>query len=143
MPLAERLTRLFKVVVNPVDRQPYSLREAAEAITASGTPITDAYLSQLRTGERKTLSLAKAIGIARFFGIPVEYLSGDDDSAEQAVLVERVESQLDLLMAILGTGTQDIALRSAALSSEGRQKIARLIERTRAEEGLSADTDDR
>ncbi|SDH77825.1 hypothetical protein SAMN05421505_12277 [Sinosporangium album] len=143
MSLAERLTRLFRVVVNPEDREPYSLREAAEAISARGTPITDAYLSQLRTGERKTLSLAKAMGIARFFGVPVEYLSVEDDTPEQAALVARVESQLDLLGAILRTGTQQIALRSAELSPEGRKKIARLIEETRSEEGLPARTDDR
>lgn len=138
MSLADRLTRLFEVMVNPADREPYSLREAAEAITAAGTPITSAYLSQLRTGQRTTLSLDKAIGIAGFFGVPVEYLSSGDDSPEQVALRERVESQLDLLAALLKSGTQDLALRSAELSPEGRRKIAQVIEETRAQEGLSS-----
>ncbi|MFC4014654.1 hypothetical protein ACFOY2_46040 [Nonomuraea purpurea] len=136
--LTQRLNRLFDVVVDPVNRKPYPLDRAAEAITATGSPITEAQLAELRTGEEHLLTVAQAAAIARFFGVPGEYLTASA-SAQHAALVERVDSQLDLLQAILTSGTQDLALRSAELSSEGRRKIARLIEKTRAEEGLPAD----
>ncbi|MFD8563419.1 Scr1 family TA system antitoxin-like transcriptional regulator [Streptosporangium canum] len=74
MSLAARLRDLFEVTRNPATKKKYSLREVADAITASGTSITPAYLHLLREGDRKSLSLEKALGIADFFGVPVESL---------------------------------------------------------------------
>jgi transcriptional regulator with XRE-family HTH domain len=138
MPLASRLKRLREVMVNPEDGEPYSLREVAAAITAAGTPITDAYLSLLENGERKSISLEKALGLSRFYGVPVEYLQEEPDQA----LRDEVESQLDLFEAILKSGAVQTRFRRAGeLSPEGRRRIARAIEHEREHEGLSFDPD--
>ncbi|MGA4995892.1 helix-turn-helix domain-containing protein [Nonomuraea bangladeshensis] len=119
--LAARLRRLRELTINPVDGEPYSLREVAARITAAGVPITDAYLSMLETGRRKSISVDKAVGIARFYGVPVEYLG---EEPEQGVLAQ-VEPHLGLL------------LRVAELPVEARRRIERAIERERRDHGLS------
>ncbi|MFI6637151.1 helix-turn-helix domain-containing protein [Nonomuraea fuscirosea] len=118
--LAARLRRMRELTINPVDGEPYSLREVAARIAATGVPITDAYLSMLETGRRKSISVDKAVGIARFYGVPVEYLR---ENLEQELL-EAVESQLGLFQ------------RVAELPPEARRRIARAVERERQEHGL-------
>ncbi|MEV4113151.1 helix-turn-helix domain-containing protein [Nonomuraea sp. NPDC049695] len=138
MPLAARLKRLREIMVNPRTGTPYSLREAAAAISAAGTPITDAYLSLLETGDRRAVSLEKAIGIARFYGVPVEYLQEEPHTE----IRDDVESRLALFEAILRAGAAQTWLRRAMeLSPEGRRRIARLIEQERRDEGLLFDSD--
>ncbi|MEV0996830.1 helix-turn-helix transcriptional regulator [Nonomuraea sp. NPDC050202] len=109
-----------ELTINPVDGEPYSLREVAARIAATGVPITDAYLSMLETGRRKSISVDKAVGIARFYGVPVEYLR---ENLEQELL-EAVESQLGLFQ------------RVAELPPEARRRIARAVERERQAHGL-------
>ncbi|WP_433513846.1 helix-turn-helix domain-containing protein [Nonomuraea sp. CA-143628] len=121
--LAARLKRLRELTINPEDGEPYSLREVAKRITAAGTPITDAYLSLLETGRRKSISVDKAVGIAGFYGVPVEYMREGPDEE----LLQAVESQLCLFR------------RVAELPPEARRRIARAIERERQEHGLPFD----
>ncbi|MEU6712985.1 helix-turn-helix transcriptional regulator [Nonomuraea sp. NPDC046802] len=131
--LAARLKRLRELTINPEDGEPYSLREVAARIAAAGTPITDAYLSQLETGRRKSISLDKAVGIARFYGVPVEYLRDRPDPE----LLEDVESRMDLFEQVLRARAEAAWFqRAGALPPDARRRIARAIEAERRRHGL-------
>lgn len=76
--LAERLNRLFAAVHAPGSGRPYTAAEVVDGITSRGGRISAPYLSQLRTGRRRHLSLRVAERIAEFFGVDAAYLLGTD-----------------------------------------------------------------
>ncbi|MEV0617624.1 helix-turn-helix transcriptional regulator [Nonomuraea sp. NPDC050404] len=134
MPLATRLKRLREVMVNPNTGLPYSQRDVAAAITAAGTPMTGSYIALLEGGDRAKISLDKAIGLAKFYGVPVEYLSENPDQD----LVKQVSSQLDLFEAMLKSGAVQMRFRQAGeLSPEARQRITRIIRQEMENEGIA------
>lgn len=103
-PLADRLNTLFDTVRRP-DGTPYSLREAAEAITAAGQPISHAYIALLRSGQKVDPTLSHLKALARFFGVPVEYFTSDalahaiDGELILAAALQRVQAHTDALRA--------------------------------------------
>ncbi|GAA4209667.1 hypothetical protein GCM10022252_76500 [Streptosporangium oxazolinicum] len=125
--IPERLRHLFATLKNLETGQPYSPGEASAAIAAAGTPITEQALAELVSGERRWALLNEVTGIARLFGVPVEYLIGDEE------IRERVESQLALLTAMKDQQIQQIALRAAGLDDSARRRIAHVIEREHGE----------
>ncbi|WP_433358684.1 Scr1 family TA system antitoxin-like transcriptional regulator [Streptosporangium sp. CA-115845] len=76
MSLPARLKQLFQQTIDPETGLPYTQRQAAKIIRASGTPITGAYLSKLMKSENPTPSIQIAVAIARFFGVTAESLLG-------------------------------------------------------------------
>ncbi|MEU4703299.1 XRE family transcriptional regulator [Nonomuraea dietziae] len=140
MPLAARLKWLFDTVTHPASSpkagERYSLREAAAAITEAGTPVTDAYLSMLCNGKRSKVSLEQAAGIAKFFGVKVEHLTGDQETWA------RVEAQLMLLESLKKAGVDRLAFRASGLSPDGLRRVAEVIEEAREAEGLPTAADD-
>ncbi|MEU7891750.1 hypothetical protein AB0B45_02670 [Nonomuraea sp. NPDC049152] len=138
MPLAARLKRLREVMVNPKTGLKYSQREVAAAVTAAGTPMTGSYIALLEGGDRTKISLDKALGLANFYGVPVEYLSENPDQE----LVRQVSSQLDLFEAILKSGAVQMRFRQAGeLSPDARQRIAQVIREEMENEGIVYDPD--
>src|ERR1041385_5114634 len=87
--LAERLDRLFRTVRKP-DGSEYSLREVADAITATGESISFAYIGQLRNGVKDNPNIRHLHAIAKFFGVPLDYFTNER-------LAETVAQELDLL----------------------------------------------
>lgn len=117
--LARRLNRVFDRIRKP-DGSRYSLREVADAVTTAGEPISFAYIGQLRNGEKDNPSLKHLRGLARFFGVPVEYFTSD-------VLAEEVNRELDLAAALRQVRARTIALRQSVVP-EAEQAIGALTE---------------
>jgi len=91
--LATRLNQLFSLA-RPPHRAPYTDQEVATAISATGrTVISAKYLGELRTGQRRHLTEARAAAICDFFGVPPRYLT-DQDTADQT------DQELALLAAL-------------------------------------------
>lgn len=131
--LAAKLNRLFRTV-HPAGRGEYSNEEVAEAIRLRGGPtISTAYLWLLRKGSRDNPTRKHLAALADFFGVPPAYFF--DDAA-----AERIDAELDLLLALRDTPIRHIALRAAGLSAESLATIAEVIERVRQLEGLPDDT---
>jgi transcriptional regulator with XRE-family HTH domain len=128
--LAERLNHLF-ATVHPPDRKPYTLREAADAINAeAGVPVISvSYLSQLRAGQRTEPSHSRLMAIARFFGVDVDYFSGE-------VAAEDAGRQAELLAVMRDAGVRSIALRAHGLSESSLAAVRAVIENARRLEQL-------
>jgi transcriptional regulator with XRE-family HTH domain len=133
--LAERLDRLI-ATVHPAGRGPYTLREIADAINSeSGTNlISAAYISQLRTGRRTEPSHSRLAALARFFGVGIDYFSGETTT-------EETNRQLEVLTALRDDGVRSVALRAAGLSESSLAAVRAVIENARRLEGLPEDND--
>lgn len=132
-PLAERLDRLFDTVRRP-DGKIYSLREVADGVTATGEPISHAYVGQLRKGQRSDPSLGHLRGLARFFGVPVEYFTSTQVAAE-------VDKELDLAAALQQMRARTVALRDSVIP-EAESAIGALTELLQVIRGLEERRDD-
>ena len=123
--LAARLDKLFRSVRRP-DGTEFSFREVAEAVTEAGEPISHSYIAQLRSGIKDNPTLRHMRGLARFFGVPVEYFTNDR-------LAARVDLQLDLLTVLRELEVRHVALRQQVLSGtdEGLSRIAELVQTLR------------
>jgi transcriptional regulator with XRE-family HTH domain len=117
---AEKLDHLFETV-HPPGRQ-YTHEEVAAALREAGGPtISATYVWQLRTGRRDNPTKRHLEALAAFFGVPVAYFFDDDTS-------ERIDSELDLLVALRDSGVRQVALRTLELSPQARQMVVDLIE---------------
>src|SRR6478609_11085086 len=126
--LAERLDLLFRMMHGPGQPEP-QYQEVADAIAAAGGPsVGGAYLYMLRTGRRTSPRIELLTGLAKYFGVPVSYLLGDDG--------DEVGEELRLLLALRGSDVRQLALRSQGLSADSRKAIAAMIEQLRRAEGL-------
>ncbi len=127
--LAEKLDRLFRAI-HPRGRGEYTYREVAAGIRQRGlAPISGTYVWQLRTGQRTNPTMKHVEGLAAFFGVPVNYFFHDD-------VATRVDTELDLIVALRETPIRHIALRASGLSPESLSAIAEMIEHVRRLEGL-------
>lgn len=130
--VAQRLSRLFEVC-QPLGRR-YTLHEVVSGVNeAAGRELISVqYLSQLRKGTRADPSYAKLAGIARFFGVSVDYF-GDDEA------YHRSEEELRLLNALRNAGVRSLALCAADLSDRDLAVIAEIVERYHASGSRAAD----
>jgi len=127
--LAEKLGRLFRAI-HPRGRGEYTYREVADGIRQRGlAPISGTYVWQLRTGQRSNPTMKHIEGLAAFFGVPVNYFFNDD-------VATRVDTELDMIVALRETPIRHIALRASGLSPESLSAIAEMIEHVRRLEGL-------
>ncbi|HEY0697076.1 MAG TPA: hypothetical protein VGD43_04630, partial [Micromonospora sp.] len=92
----------------------------ADAVTAAGEPISFAYIGQLRNGEKDNPHLRHLRGLARFFGVPVEYFTSD-------TLVREVDRELDLVAALHQMRARTVALRRSVIP-EAEEAIGALTE---------------
>jgi transcriptional regulator with XRE-family HTH domain len=126
---AERLDQLF-ATVRPRGRGEYSYREVASGVTElTGTVISPSYIWQLRTGMKNNPTKRHIQALSAFFGVPPGFFF---DRIEN----ERVQAELETLVALRDSGVTALALRANGLSEESLRLIADLIERTRTLEGL-------
>jgi transcriptional regulator with XRE-family HTH domain len=127
--LSEKLDRLFRTV-RPRDGGEYTFEEVADAIRGRGGPtISATYVWQLRKGIRDNPTKRHLEALADFFGVSPAYFF-DDEAAE------RIDAELDLLVAIRDSSVRRLALRAFGLSPETLSSIAGIIEHARKLEGL-------
>lgn len=96
-PLALKLDLLFRTRLRPVSKAqhardiaaagdpnlPPRLVEHSTVAVARAAGSTDAYIHQLRRGQRQNPAIQKLRGIAEFFGVDVAYLADDRIAAER------------------------------------------------------------
>lgn len=121
--LAARLDKLFKSVRRP-DGSEFSYREVAEAVTEGGEPISYSYIAQLRTGIKDNPTLRHMRGLARFFGVPVEYFTNDQ-------LAARVDLQLELLTTLQDLEVRHVAMRQLVMSDADLARLGELAKTLR------------
>lgn len=131
--LGQRLDRLFKVTRAPSGRL-WTNPEMAAQLSTHGIQVTAAYLSMLRHGKRENPSLEVITGVAAVFGVPTAYFY----DAETA---DRIERDMQLIVAVRRAGLAHIVLRAAGLSEIGRREIGVIIEAFRRIEGLGDEAD--
>jgi transcriptional regulator with XRE-family HTH domain len=130
--IAERLNRLWDA---HRPGSPPSLQEVADAVNqeAGHRVVAPQYLSMLRRGQRTEPGFTILAALARYFGVKVDYFTGDDESAQQT------EAELRLLQALRDDGVRRIALCAADLSPEDLEQILGIVRRFRLADGLPED----
>ncbi len=132
--LADRLNHLFSTVPRPGGKGFWTNEQAAAALSAAGTPVSDAYIGQLRNGKRNNPSARNLAAIAGLFAVPVDYFFNSEVAA-------KIDADMRLLIAIRDSGIQGLALRAKGLSAESISGLAGIIEQVRKFEHLP-DPDD-
>ncbi|GAA5051454.1 transcriptional regulator with XRE-family HTH domain [Thermocatellispora tengchongensis] len=126
--LADKLNHLF-ATIHPGGRGPYSNTEVAAGIVAMGGSITDAYIGLLRSGKRSNPTYNHLKGLAEFFGVSVNYFFDDEIAA-------KIDSELELVVAMRDNDVLQIALRSKDLTPQNRSAILTIIDQIRQMQGL-------
>ncbi|MDX3192085.1 XRE family transcriptional regulator [Streptomyces sp. MN03-5084-2B] len=125
---ADKLNHLFAVTKSP-EGDEYSNDFAADSITVAGTKISGTYIWQLRKRKRDNPTIKHVEGLAKFFGVPVNYFFDDD-------VTDRVDQQLRELAAEqqrlkANAGDQEaqrIAMRAGELTPDRRQLVMDLLD---------------
>ncbi len=120
--LQKRLDKLF-TSVRKNDSTEFSAREVAEGVAKLGEPISHTYVGQLRRGEKDNPTLRHLRGLAKFFGVPVEYFTNDEIAAE-------VDHELDKLNALQALRVRTAAMRATVLPEAERSlaELARIVD---------------
>ncbi len=124
--LAARLDALFHTVRDPIGK-PYTYARVAAALQAAGCPVSNSYLSQLRSGVRSNPSEQLLAALSAFFGVPLDYFYGG---------VEPVAASGDrpLLTGLCNEGLRKLLDLAADLSDESQELLTALAERLRISE---------
>ncbi|MEV4144415.1 XRE family transcriptional regulator [Amycolatopsis sp. NPDC049691] len=125
---ADKLNHLFAVTKSP-EGEEYSNDFAADSITVAGTKISGTYIWQLRKRKRDNPTIKHVEGLAKFFGVPVNYFFDDG-------VTDRVDRQLRELAAEqervkANAGDQEaqrIAMRAGELTPDRRQLVMDLLD---------------
>jgi transcriptional regulator with XRE-family HTH domain len=129
--LAAKLDRLFRTI-HPPNKAEYSFEDVASTIRDGGGPtISATYIWQLRKGLRDNPTKRHLEALAGFFDVSPAYFIDDE-------VAERIDAELDLLVALRDAPVKQIALRAVGLSHESLSTIIDMIERVRQLEGLPA-----
>ncbi|UGY94274.1 helix-turn-helix domain-containing protein [Streptomyces gobiensis] len=133
--LAERLNYLFANMHPP--GSPYTNAYVAEEISRrtdeyGGISLSEQYLSMLRNAKRANPSPDVLRALAKFFAVPVGYLLGDLSQAQ----AERVEEEVQFLVAMRDQRVRAIALRSVGLPPEVQDSLTTIISQFREQMNL-------
>ena len=126
---AARLNHLF-ARVHPPSRGPFTSDEVAAEIGVSSQAVR-----YWRQGKRVDPKMGSLQRLAQLFGVPVAYFFDDE-------VADRLDVELDLLLAIRDQGVRRIALRAAGLSPASQHAVAEMLGQIRQLEGLPADVPD-
>ena len=125
---AEKLNDLF-ARVHPPGEPPATQTQVVQALTQYDVHISQSYLSTLRTGRRTNPAPNVVEGLARFFGVTVDYFY---DEAVRRNTLEHIA----FLQELSSSPWEAIAARGMALSPDGIDAIKAAVEERRRLEGL-------
>lgn len=127
--LAEKLNHLFSTVPATTRAGLHSNDSAAAALAERGISVTGTHLAHLRTGRRDNPAASLLAGLADLFGVPIGYFF--DPTTE-----EKINSELDALVALRDSGAKSVMLRAQGLRPESLEKVQDLLDLIRKLEGL-------
>lgn len=120
-----QLRRLIAVLRAPGE-PPLSDRAIAARVRANGGSISASYIADLRTGSKKTPSLAHAQQLAAALGVSAGYFTDPE-------VYERVSQELDRIEQISQQSNSEhlveLATRMASLSDSDRDVLSALVQR--------------
>ncbi|MBJ7289874.1 MAG: XRE family transcriptional regulator [Williamsia sp.] len=118
---AMSLNELFETVRDE-NGIPYTGKKIALKANRLGYTLSDAYISQLRTGKAKTPSFRTVEAISRAFEISVTYFLSDPDED-----LKRVEQQREYVAMAAETGAHLAAFRHEELSESTIDVVIELL----------------
>ncbi|WP_410597077.1 XRE family transcriptional regulator [Amycolatopsis sp. lyj-23] len=125
---ADKLNHLFTVTKSP-EGDEYSNDFAAESITAADTKISGTYIWQLRKRKRDNPTIKHVEGLAKFFGVPVNYFFDDDVTDRVNQQLRELAAEQERLKANAGDEeAQRIAMRAGELTPDRRQLVMDLLD---------------
>jgi transcriptional regulator with XRE-family HTH domain len=125
---ADKLNHLFAVTKSP-EGDEYSNDFAADSITAAGTKISGTYVWQLRKRKRDNPTIKHVEGLAKFFGVPVNYFFDDDVTDRVDQQLRELAAERERLKANVGDQeAQRIAMRAGELTPDRRQLVMDLLD---------------
>jgi transcriptional regulator with XRE-family HTH domain len=125
---ADKLNHLFAVTKSP-DGDEYSNDFAADSITVAGTKISGTYIWQLRKRKRDNPTIKHVEGLAKFFGVPVNYFFDDDVTDRVDQQLRDLAAEQERLKANAGDQeAQRIAMRAGELTPDRRQLVMDLLD---------------
>ncbi|MGK5531292.1 hypothetical protein [Streptomyces sp. URMC 129] len=131
--LAEKLQWL-REIKTPNGEQPPSYDMTARQVSKeTGVSISGPYFWELATGRTTNPKLHHLQAVARYFKVPVAYLTDEDADFEQ------LESELELLQALKQRGVRSIKLVGVTDTSADLPVIQGLLGRLRQLDGLGND----
>ena len=125
---ADKLNHLFAVTKSP-EGDEYSNDFAADSITVAGTKISGTYIWQLRKRKRDNPTIRHVEGLAKFFGVPVNYFFDDDVTDRVDQQLHELAAERERLKANAGDQeAQRIAMRAGELTPDRRQLVMDLLD---------------
>jgi transcriptional regulator with XRE-family HTH domain len=125
---ADKLNHLFAVTKSP-EGDEYSNDFAADSITVAGTKISGTYIWQLRKRKRDNPTIKHVEGLAKFFGVPVNYFFDDDVTDRVDQQLHELAAEQERLKANAGDQeAQRIAMRAGELTPDRRQLVMDLLD---------------
>ncbi|MGV9713282.1 helix-turn-helix domain-containing protein [Gordonia sp. NPDC003424] len=107
---------------------PYTGKKIAERANKLGYTLSDAYISQLRTGKARTPSFRTVEAIARAFDVSVTYFLSNPDED-----LDRVRQQRDYVQLLADTGTHLAGIDLQSLCPETIDVIIELLKMVKAQ----------
>ncbi len=130
---ADRLNELFNTVRDE-NGVPYTGKKIAQKANQLGYTLSDAYISQLRTGKAKTPSFRTVEAISRAFEISVTFFLTDPDED-----LKRVEQQREYVQMAAETGAHLAAFNHEAISSDTIDVVIELLKVVKNQQTTKAD----
>jgi transcriptional regulator with XRE-family HTH domain len=125
---ADKLNHLFAVTKSP-DGDEYSNDFAADSITVAGTKISGTYIWQLRKRKRDNPTIKHVEGLAKLFGVPVNYFFDDGVTDRVDQQLRDLAAEQERLKANAGDQeAQRIAMRAGELTPDRRQLVMDLLD---------------
>ncbi|GDY33089.1 hypothetical protein [Gandjariella thermophila] len=127
--LARKINHLIATLYPDERTRPGFAKLAQKIRETTGSAISSTYLWELATGKKHNLTQSTLTTLAEFFGVPREYFLNDEVAA-------RVDSQLELALALRNQKVRSIALRAEGLSDETLDSILTMLSQARKIEKL-------
>jgi ESX-1-secreted protein regulator len=127
--LADKISHLIATLYPHEGARPGYAKLAHKIRESTGSTISSTYLWELATGRKNNLTQTTLATLANFFGVPREYFLDDE-------VASRIDSQLELALALRSHRVRAIALRADGLSDETLDSILAMLNQARKIERL-------
>ncbi|MGW0523658.1 hypothetical protein [Crossiella sp. NPDC003009] len=127
--LARKINHLIATLYPDKRTRPGFAKLAQEIREKTRSSISNTYLWELATGKKRNLTQGTLATLAEFFGVPSEYFLNDEVAA-------RIDTQLELALALRNQKVRSIALRAEGLSDATLDSILTMLTQARKIERL-------
>ena len=140
----DRLNYLFETV-RPVGKARFSVREVSENIRREqGIEISGQYIGFLCSGDRDNPGLQQVKALAKFFGVPAPFLTGDGDLTAITLELEKLRAAIARREqmektdeAMSDPGVRVVAVKARGISPDHLQLVSAMLDQVRQLEGLA------